>query len=126
MDILFESYVSDAIDHIPKMYKDKMKHVAILIEDEPTIAQRQKLGMRSCDALFGLYEGVPLTKRGGQMLQIPPDVITIFKHPMIDIFTDEQALKKQVYQTLWHEVAHFFGLDHAQIHKAQSRERGNE
>ncbi len=121
MDDLFEKHVSDAIDHIPKRYTEKMKHVAIIIEDEPSPEQRAKLGLRSCDALFGLYEGVPLSRRGGSMLQIPPDVITIFKHPMIDIFNDQEMLKKQVYETLWHETAHFFGLNHTQIHRAKNK-----
>lgn len=121
MEDIFEKYLTDAIDHIPKHYTEKMRHVAIIVENEPSPQQRAMLGLRSCDALFGLYEGVPLTKRGGNLLQIPPDVITIFKHPMIDIFTEPDALKKQIYETLWHETAHFFGLDHAQIHKAKKK-----
>jgi predicted Zn-dependent protease with MMP-like domain len=119
MDELFNKYVSDAIDHIPKVYEEKMKHVAIIVEDMPTEEQRSKLGLRRCDALFGLYEGVPLPKRGGNTLQLPPDVITIFRRPMVDIFTEPDTLKKQIYETLWHEVAHFFGLNHSQIHKAK-------
>jgi predicted Zn-dependent protease with MMP-like domain len=118
MDDEFQNYVSEAIDHIPELYKDKMKHVAILVEDEPTPEQRKALGLRSCDALFGLYEGVPLTKRGGNILTIPPDRITIFKHPMLELYPAATELKKQIYRTLWHEVAHFFGLNHQQIHKA--------
>ena len=123
MEEIFNEYLADAIDHIPKMYKEKMQHVAILVHDEPSEEQRLKLGMRRCDALFGLYEGIPLPKRGGSMLQIPPDVITIFRHPMMDIFTEPTKLKKQIYETLWHEVAHFFGLNHSQIHKAKKREK---
>lgn len=121
MDDIFEKYVTDAIDHIPKQYVDKMQHVAIIVEDEPTDAQRTKLGLRSCDALFGLYEGVPLTKRGGNTLQIPPDIITIFRHPMTEIFPEPETLKKQIYETLWHETAHFFGLNHDNIHKAKRK-----
>lgn len=121
MEELFEKYVADGIDHIPGQYVEKMKHVAIIVEDEPTFEQRAKLGLRSCDALFGLYEGIPLTKRGGNTLQIPPDVITIFRHPMIDLYTDPEALKKQIYETLWHETAHFFGLNHDHIHNAKKK-----
>ena len=119
MENKFEEMVQEAIDHIPEQYQQKMEHVAIVIEEEPSDHQRQKLGLRQCDALFGLYEGIPLPNRGGVKLQIQPDVITIFKHPMLDIFTTEQSLKKQIYETLWHEVAHFFGLDHGQIHKVK-------
>lgn len=120
MDI-FENYLSEAIDHIPYKYQDKMKNVAILVADVPSLAQRRKLGLRSCDALFGLYEGVPLPRRGGNTLQIPPDIITVFKHPMVEMFTDPEMLKKQIYETLWHEVAHYFGLDHSQIHNAKNK-----
>jgi predicted Zn-dependent protease with MMP-like domain len=114
----FDQLVSNAIDHIPEQYKNRIDNVVFKTEDEPTQEQRKKLGLRDCDALFGLYEGVPLTKRNGAVYTIVPDVITIFKHPMIDIYNDENSLKNQIYKTVWHEVAHYFGLDHEQIHLA--------
>lgn len=120
MEQPFENIVSEAIDNIPKQYQSKIKNVLFKVEDEPTIEQRQKLGLRKCDALFGLYEGVPLTKRNGGVHSIVPDVITVFKHPMIDIYTDYINLKKQVFETIWHEVAHYFGLDHKMIHDAKN------
>lgn len=120
-DVTFEKLVSEAIDNIPKQYQEKMKSVAIIVADEPSHEQRTKLGLRPCDALYGLYEGVPLTKRGGATLSIQPDVITIFKYPMLHIHTTEDRLKKQIYDTVWHEVAHYFGLDHEQIHAAKKQ-----
>lgn len=117
----FEVLLKDAIDHIPQKYQSKMKSVAIVVEDEPTQEQRDKLGLRRCDALYGLYEGVPLPRRGGATLSIQPDVITIFRYPMIHFFRDEESLREQIYKTLWHEVAHYFGLNHAQIHKASKK-----
>lgn len=116
----FENLVSEAIDNIPKMYQDKIKNVLFSVEDMPSLEQRKKLGLRSCDALFGLYEGIPLTKRNGAVHSIVPDKITVFRYPMINIFTDTNELKKQVYETIWHEVAHYFGLDHKQIHSAKN------
>jgi len=120
MEDMFNNYVSDAIDHIPEMYQEKMKSIAITVSDEPSDEQRKKLGLRKCDALFGLYEGIPLPKRGGSTLSVQPDVITVFRHPMTELFPNSEDLKKQIYKTLWHEVAHFFGLNHAQIHKASN------
>ena len=115
----FDSIVSEAIDNIPEQYQKKIKDVVFKTEPEPTQEQREKLGLRRCDALFGLYEGVPLTKRNGATHSIVPDVITIFEHPMTDIYTDEKGLKQQVYETVWHEVAHYFGLDHKMIDDAK-------
>lgn len=118
-DDLFERYVADAIDHIPEQYQEKMKSIAIVVADEPTVEQRVKLRLKPYGGLFGLYEGVPLPRRGGATLTIPPDIITIFRYPMVHIYQDPTELKKQVYETLWHEVAHFFGLDHDDMHKAK-------
>ncbi len=120
MDENFENYVSDALDHIPNVYTDRMQSVAVLVDDYPSQEQRAKLGLRKCDALFGLYEGVPLTNRNGSVISKEPDKITIFKYPMIEMFPKQNDLKKQIYETLWHEVAHYFGLNHQQIHKAKN------
>ena len=57
-----------------------------MVDEFPSNQQRARLGLRHCDALFGLYEGVPLTKRGGAVLSIVPDKITLFKHPMLELF----------------------------------------
>lgn len=115
----FNKLVTEAIDNIPEMYQKKLSNVTFRVEQEPSEEQRKRLGLRKCDALFGLYEGVPLTKRGGAVHSIVPDVITIFMKPMVEIFTDNEALKKQVFKTVWHEVAHYYGLDHQRIHKLE-------
>lgn len=115
----FDLLVAEAIDNIPAKYQEKLKNVVFKTEDEPTDQQRNKLGLRKCDALFGLYEGVPLTKRGGAVHSIVPDVISIFKIPMVHIYPNEQELKEQIFETVWHEVAHYFGLNHDEIHKAK-------
>jgi predicted Zn-dependent protease with MMP-like domain len=117
MENYFEKLVSEAIDNIPDKYQSKIVDVVFKVENEPTIEQRKKLGLRKCDALFGLYEGVPLTSRNGAVHSIVPDVITVFKHPMVEIYSDEISLKNQVFETVWHEVAHYFGLNHKMINK---------
>jgi predicted Zn-dependent protease with MMP-like domain len=119
MDSKFDEYVVSAIDNIPSQYQDKIKDVVFKTETEPSPKQRKELGLRPCDGLFGLYEGVPLTKRNGAVYSIVPDVITIFENPMTEIYTNGNELKKQVYETVWHEVAHYFGLDHKDIDRAK-------
>jgi predicted Zn-dependent protease with MMP-like domain len=119
MDINFDQIVSEAIDNIPEKYQQKLTDVLFKVEDQPTQEQMKQLGLRRCDALFGLYEGVPLTRRNGAVHSIVPDVITIFKHPMIEIYPEKDTLKKQIYETVWHEVAHYFGLNHRMIHMAK-------
>lgn len=114
-DDLFEKLVAAAIDNVPEPYADRLGEINFVIEDEPSPEQRQRLKLRDCDALFGLYEGIPLPARGGAIFAKVPDIITIFRHPMMEMFTTEPQLKKQIFETVWHEVAHYYGLDHKRI-----------
>ena len=94
--------------------------IAFLVEDEPSPQQRKQLGLRCNQTLFGLYEGVPLPKRMGTV-KITPDIITIFKKPIEQYSNSLEDVKKQVIHTVWHEVAHYFGLDHDRIHELERK-----
>lgn len=127
MDILeitdeqFDSIISDALDELPKQYTENMKNVAIVMADDPTEDQRVKLKLRCYETLFGLYEGIPLTKRGAGYNLVLPDKITLFKNPLMHASHDLESFKKQVKHTLWHEIAHHFGLDHDRIHELENK-----
>lgn len=118
-DAEFEELVNKALDTIPKLYQENLNNVAITIADEPTPAQREKLKLRCNETLFGLYEGIPLTQRGAGYNLVIPDKITIFKLPMVHFTDSPKGLAEQVRHTLWHEIAHYYGLNHAQIHKLE-------
>lgn len=111
----FESMVGQAIDALPKKYASRLKNVAFVVEDEPTAEQRQKLHLHEGHLLFGLYEGIPQTARGNNYNLVLPDKITIFKLPIEAVSRNREELEEQIRYTVWHEVAHHFGLDHGQI-----------
>ena len=113
----FELLVSDAIDAIPEKYFKKIKNVVFMTADEPTPEQIQKLQLLPGHSLFGLYEGIPLTSRNSGYNLVLPDKITIFRLPMLNYCKDEISLKRQVHKTVWHEVAHYFGLSHEAMDK---------
>ena len=117
-DKQFESIVSQAIDGIPPPYIDRLENVAFIIEDTPTPQQSQQLGLRCHDLLFGLYEGVPLPLRNGST-KLLPDKITLFKKPLQMVSADLAELTKHVKDTVWHEVAHYYGLGHKRIHELE-------
>ena len=117
----FEQLVRIAIDHIPEQYGKRISNVAFVVEDEPDEHQRTKLKLRSDQSLYGLYEGVPLTKRGSGYNLVVPDKITVFRLPILASSMTMQDVENRVYETVWHEVAHYFGLDHERIHKLQSK-----
>jgi predicted Zn-dependent protease with MMP-like domain len=118
----FDKYLSEAIDKIPMPYRDHIENVAFILEDEPTFEQRQRLNLYPNETLFGLYEGVPLPARGG-VLKLLPDKITIFKNPLVAASRTASQLRENIGHTVWHEVAHYFGLDHRRIHELDRRRR---
>jgi len=115
-DTQFETIVGAALDELPQKYTSNMQNVAIVYADEPTPAQRIELKLRCDQSLYGLYQGVPLTKRGSGYNLVLPDKITIFKNPLVASSHDLPDLKAKVKHTLWHEIAHHFGLGHDRIH----------
>lgn len=123
-DEQFDAIISKAMDDLAKTHPthmDAIKNLAIVYADEPTERQRQELQLLANETLFGLYEGVPLARRQGAINNYAPDKITIFKNPMLYYVGSVQELEEQVRHTLWHEVAHYFGLDHDQIHRLEGR-----
>lgn len=122
-DEQFEGLINESMDELPQEYIKRLDNVAIVYDDAPSPEQREKLRLRCDQALFGLYEGIPLTKRGAGYNLVLPDKITIFKHPMLQLAHDLNDLKRQVKRTLWHEIAHYYGLDHDRIH--QLEQKGN-
>jgi predicted Zn-dependent protease with MMP-like domain len=117
-DEQFDQLVSAALDSLPKKYTDLLKNVAIIYADQPTPQQRQQLQLRGDQTLLGLYEGVPLPSRGGAT-KLLPDKITIFKIPLTMHSRNQAELAENIRHTLWHEMAHYFGLDHKRIHELE-------
>ena len=117
-DDQFAGMIEEAMGRLPKAHLQAVKNVAVVYADEPTPEQRQELKLQCHETLFGLYEGVSLTRRNGQT-HYPPDKITIFKGPMQRASNTIPELKEEIRHTVWHEVAHYFGLDHDQIHKLE-------
>lgn len=113
-DATFQKLIDEAFATLPKEHVKRLENVAILYEDEPTSEQRERLKLRNDQSLYGLYEGVPLPFRQGTTA-IYPDKITLFKNPLLAASHDELSLRENIRHTLWHEMAHYFGLDHAKI-----------
>ncbi len=117
-DERFEQLVSEAIEMIPEKFLKRLDNVAIVTADYPSKEQLKMNHVEAGSTLLGLYEGIPLIERGeyygtGEIL---PDKITIFKHPILsESGGDETKLKEVVRDTVWHEIAHYFGYDEHEI-----------
>lgn len=114
----FENLIDEALGELPKEHVKNIKNVAILYEEEPTPEQRQALALRNDMTLLGLYEGVPLSHRQGTT-RILPDKITLFIGPLTRKADSIMELKEEIKHTLWHEIAHYYGLDHKRIRELE-------
>ena len=107
-----EELVSEALEMIPDTLWDVVDNIAVTVAEWPTRQQMESVGLDHGHMLLGLYEGVPLTERTSGYGLVPPDLITIFRQPLLRTCPpgDETAIRNQVRRTVLHEVAHHFGI----------------
>lgn len=120
----FEKLVEEGIKAIPKKFLEMLDNVALVIEEEPTPEQLSELKERRGSLILGLYEGIPKTKRW-HYAQVLPDKITIFKKAIEKVARSEEEIKKIVKDTVWHEIAHHFGMDEKSVREASQRRKRN-
>lgn len=123
----FERLVAEGYEKLPQWVREKIKNVAILVEDEPSREDRKMEGLHEGETLLGLYKGIPLSERGelyGVGMTMP-DTITIYQKPTEDE-TDATGLdiRDVVKETIYHEFAHHFGMDEEQVEEWERKKWG--
>lgn len=114
-DAEFDALITKAMEELPQQYIKGLENVAILYDNEPTEYQKEVARLTQHDVLLGLYEGIPLTRRDSGYSMVLPDKITLFKHSILRVVDSPEELYEQIKRTLWHEIAHYYGLNHQQI-----------
>ena len=117
----FDRLVAAAYARIPSRFRRRMKNIAMLVEYEPSAQQLARGRVPPGNTLLGLYEGRPLTERSVFENFAMPDRITIFQGPHERLAESPEHLAKLVEDTVWHEVAHYFGMDERQVRAAERR-----
>jgi predicted Zn-dependent protease with MMP-like domain len=111
----FNRAVADAIDSLPPEFSEKLSNVSIVVEDWPSNSQIKKMGLDENSLLFGLYQGVPQTKRGSNYSGVLPDKITLFKGPVLTVANTPEEIRAKVRSTVIHEIGHHFGLSDEEL-----------
>jgi predicted Zn-dependent protease with MMP-like domain len=121
----FEELVAEGIDRIPERFLEKLENVAIIVEDEPTRAVLKSVGITAAgETLLGLYEGVSQA-HGGRYHRGMPDRITLFRAPIeAEARESGDEIADIVADTVWHEIAHHFGMEEDEVEKAEDRRKG--
>lgn len=124
-DQRFDQLISKAMNELPQEYITGLQNVVITMADEPTPEQIEKMKIREGSVLLGLYEGVPLTHRGSGWSGMLPDKITLFKNSILQVVSSDSQLFEQIKRTLWHEIAHYYGLNHQDMHERRAKPAGH-
>lgn len=95
---VFEQLVADALDALPEEFQRHLENVEILVEDGGP------------PETLGLYHGIPQTERDGAYSGVLPDLITIYRRPIESRARSGEELAREVRITVWHEIAHHFGI----------------
>ena len=118
-DEQFDNFITRAMNELPQEYIKGLDNVAIVMADEPTPEQIKKMKLENNRVLLGLYEGIPLTQRGAGYNFVLPDKITLFKNSIMAVSHGDEEIFERVKRTLWHEIAHYYGLNHDRIDEIQ-------
>ena len=113
----FEQLVDDALESLPQDFKKRLENITVIVEDRPTQDVLRRMGIPRGHVIFGLYHGVPYTRRGPFYGNIPPDVIVIYQEPIVRFSATDEEIKKRVQEVVLHEVGHYFGLDEDDLRK---------
>lgn len=117
-DAEFDELITRAMNELPQKYIKGLENIAIVMADGPSDEQVSRSKLEKGDLLLGLYEGIPLTHRDSNYNLVLPDKITLFKNHIL-IYSDGKDVFEVIKRTLWHEIAHYYGLDHDRIDEIQ-------
>lgn len=117
----FTKLVEEALEDIPRSFRDEMKNVAVVVEDEPSPELLAEMEIEPPDSLFGLYQGTPLPERGWAHGNALPDRISIYQFPIEDACEDEEEIRTCVAETVIHEFGHYFGMSEEEIEEIEEK-----
>jgi predicted Zn-dependent protease with MMP-like domain len=114
----FEKLLESTIREMPAEFRERLRNIAIVVEDYPSDELLDRMEVPEDETLFGLYEGVPLTERSHFEAPLYPDRILIFRRAIEDACDSPEEVREELRITLMHEIAHFFGMDDDELEEA--------
>jgi len=117
----FTVLVEEALREIPRRFRNAMRNVAIVVEDDPSEDILEEMEIDEGDTLYGLYQGTPLTQRGWGYGNNLPDRISIYKNPIEEACADEEEIRGCIAETVIHEFGHYFGMSEDEIEEIEEK-----
>jgi predicted Zn-dependent protease with MMP-like domain len=114
----FESYVEKALRELPEEFRAALDNVAVLVEEEPSRADLEELGIDpddpDDDELLGLYHGTNRLERGAGYSALP-DRVVLYRGPLLRACASRRELVREIRDTLQHELGHYFGMEEDEL-----------
>ncbi len=111
----FEALVEEAVLGLPEIFARKLENIEIVVEEEPDAETVERMKLERGRILLGLYHGVPRTRRHEGAPPLYPDRISIYRRPILAICRTAEQVRRQVRETVIHEIGHHFGLSDADM-----------
>ena len=92
-----------------------MQNIDVVIKDWPTREEVRRAGLPSGETLFGLYQGIPLTKRTSRYGLVLPDKISIYQGPIEASCRTAEEVRHRVRNVVMHELGHHFGISEERL-----------
>ena len=115
----FEEAAVSALRRLPKWIRKKIENVDVIIEARPSPEILSEMEVSSPFSLLGLYQGVPLPRRGFYYGNVLPDKITLFQVPIESICRTTEEIEEKVREVVIHEVGHYFGLEDERLRELE-------
>jgi len=110
----FAKIMQEVLDSLPKEFRDRIRNVAVLLEDFPSV-QLSTPSDQPKKLLLGLFHGVPMTKKSVFALPTGPDYVVLYQKNIEAVCSTEAEIRQQIRRTVIHEFGHYFGMDEEQL-----------
>ena len=111
----FEKVVAEVMDSLPGEFRDRIRNVAVLVEDYPPHQPPLQPGRAPQRILLGLFHGIPMTQKSVFALPTGPDYVVLYKKNLEAVCHSEAQLREQIRRTVVHEFGHYFGMTEEQL-----------
>jgi predicted Zn-dependent protease with MMP-like domain len=119
-----EAIARRALDSLPAPFAASLRDLVLKVEDFADEATLREMGIDDPFDLTGLYEGVPLTERSVEQSGTLPDLVRLFRRPILDEWADgDDSLEHLVAHVVIHEIGHHFGLSDEDMHALEEQLR---
>ncbi len=107
----FEKLVEEALEGLPKEFRERLQNVVIAVEEEPTDEDYELTETPDDEELFGIYRGAKRTEMLLSDLPGLPPEIAVFRGPILRCTRNNREAVQEIKDTVVHELGHYFGLD---------------